>query len=357
MNLMTNYEILNLADSKKWGEYLKRLPIEQQDIYFTPEYYRLYEELGDGKAMCFVFSKDNNIALYPFLLNSVNDLGYDLDKKYFDIQGAYGYNGVISSSYNPEFINAFYRGFDCWCRKTNVIAEFTRFHPLINNQSFSKSHLQVVFDRKTIYIDLKNGYEHILRNFHKDTRRRIRKAADRYHVEVKCFGNGNTQLDALTSIYRENMDRVQSIPYLYFNKTYFKFLIENTQNICFAACREKKIIAFIIAFYNQYYLHAHLGGTLTDYLKISPYSLLFSEMVKFGQSKGCSFLHLGGGVTTKKDDSLLRFKMNFSDTTADFFIGKKVHDEFTYNEVVKQWQNKYPEKIEPCKNLLLKYRY
>jgi hypothetical protein len=45
-------------------------------------------------AKCFVYQKGSNITLYPFLINSVNALGYNLDKEYFDIQGAYGYNGV-----------------------------------------------------------------------------------------------------------------------------------------------------------------------------------------------------------------------------------------------------------------------
>lgn len=357
MNSMNSYEILDLNDSKKWNEYLKRLLIEQQDIYFTPEYYRLYEELGDGEAKCFVFKKNDDLALYPFLLNSINDLGYDLDKEYFDIQGAYGYNGVISSINDSQFIDKFYQTFEKYCSKTNIVAEFTRFHPLINNKSFSEQYLQAVFDRKTIYINLKNNYDDIFKKFQTTTRKQIRRAVNRYHIKVKCFEKDNEQSDALADIYQETMDRVQSIPYLYFNKTYIKSLIENTQSVCLMAYCGQKPIAFIIAFYNQYYMNAHLGGVLTDYLKMSPYSLLFSEMIKFGQSKKCHFLHVGGGATTKKDDTLLRFKMNFSDMAADFFIGKKVHDESTYNKVVKQWQNKYPEKIKPCKNLLLKYHY
>lgn len=77
-NLMEDFEILNLSDSTKWKHYMEQLPVEQQDIYYTPGYYRLYEDLDDGKACCFVFKKGGDIALYPFLINSVNELGYDL---------------------------------------------------------------------------------------------------------------------------------------------------------------------------------------------------------------------------------------------------------------------------------------
>ena len=85
-----SYKILTLGEKEEWAKSLEKLPIDQQDIYYTPEYYALYEKNGDGQAICFVFEKDKDIALYPFLINSVNDLGYELDDEYFDIQGAYG---------------------------------------------------------------------------------------------------------------------------------------------------------------------------------------------------------------------------------------------------------------------------
>ena len=100
--------ILSLQNSAEWNRLIKCLPVDQQDIYFIPGYYELYEKNGDGKVQCFVFEKNGDIALYPFLINSVNELGYNLDQEYYDIQGAYGYNGVISSIRNLDFISSFY---------------------------------------------------------------------------------------------------------------------------------------------------------------------------------------------------------------------------------------------------------
>ena len=65
-------ELLSSFDSDKWKEFIKKLNVDQLDIYFTPEYYKLYEDYGDGQAQCFVFQDGTSIALYPFLLNSVN---------------------------------------------------------------------------------------------------------------------------------------------------------------------------------------------------------------------------------------------------------------------------------------------
>ena len=79
------YRILTLSEKDEWSKLLDKLPIEQQDIYYTPDYYELYERNGDGKAMCFVYEKNDDVALYPFLIKCINNLGYELDEEYFDI--------------------------------------------------------------------------------------------------------------------------------------------------------------------------------------------------------------------------------------------------------------------------------
>lgn len=95
--------ILNLSDSCDWKEALAAFPSNKRDVYFTPEFYSLYQNYGDGEARCFVFEQDGEGVLYPFLINPITTLGYKLDKEYYDIQGAYGYNGIITSSEDADF--------------------------------------------------------------------------------------------------------------------------------------------------------------------------------------------------------------------------------------------------------------
>lgn len=354
---MANYLVLRLSESLLWREYLNRLPIEQQDIYFTPEYYQLYEQNGEGETICFIFEHEGNFALYPFLKNEINVLGFDLDKKYYDIQGAYGYNGVVSTTNECHFVEEFYKSFNTYCRNAGIVAEFTRFHALIGNQDFSKKYIDVIFDRKTVCIDLSINYEDIFSKFQTTTRKQVKRAINRYKIEVRSTENDLSLLDTFLNIYHSTMDRVASIPYLYFNGEYVKQLIEKTPNVCLVAYYENKPIAVIIAFYNQHYIHGHLGGALIDYLPMSPYSLLYSEMIRYGQKKGCRYLHVGGGATSNPDDSLLKYKLNFSNTTLDFYIGKKIHNKKIYDLIVDKWETKFPEKREVYKNLLLKYRF
>jgi hypothetical protein len=201
---MGSYEILDLSSSNKWNSFLKRLPIEQQDVYFTPEYYRLYEELGDGKAKCFVFEEGQNIALYPFLINSVNELGYNLDKEYYDIQGAYGYNGVLTSSFSPPFLKTFFNCFDEYCKQNKIVAEFLRINPVLHNPLLHRTNFELIYDRDNINVNLLNNnifeieYEYA-------TRKNIRKAIINGLTFKAIKGNeiSHFDLEVFTSIYNE----------------------------------------------------------------------------------------------------------------------------------------------------------
>jgi lipid II:glycine glycyltransferase (peptidoglycan interpeptide bridge formation enzyme) len=208
-----------------------------------------------------------------------------------------------------------------------------------------------------MFVDLNKKYEDIFSDFQTTTRKQIKRAENRYRIEVKIFENDLSVLDDFWQIYNEAMHRVNAVPYLYFTRDYFRSLIKTTRNACFLALFENKPIAAIIALYNSNYIHGHLGGALTAYQHLSPFSLLYAEMIKFGQTKSCRYFHAGGGATNKPDDPVLKFKMNFSDMTGDFFIGRKVHRQDVYNQLVRQWEMKYPEKIKLYSNLLLKYRY
>ena len=52
-----SYKVLTLDEKEEWSKLLEKLPVDQQDIYYTPDYYELYEKNGDGKAICFVLKK------------------------------------------------------------------------------------------------------------------------------------------------------------------------------------------------------------------------------------------------------------------------------------------------------------
>ena len=154
-------KVLELKDVNKWKDQLLSLSSYQWDVYYTPEYYSLYQNYGDGEALCCFFDIDGSIAIYPFLKNPILPLGYQLDKEYYDIQGAYGYNGLIASTDESAFIAEFWKEFDAYCQENDIIAEFMRFHPLLNNQRWASPKMKTSFSRYTVSLDLSLSLDEI----------------------------------------------------------------------------------------------------------------------------------------------------------------------------------------------------
>lgn len=340
-------KVVSLKERAVWLNYLNQLPPQKRDIYYTPEYYKIYEDNGDGEAWCFIYEQEGQIALYPFLKNPL-----PYHAKGFDIQGAYGYNGVVSNSEEQAFIANFYASFEEYCQTEGIIAEFTRFNPLLNNQTFSEHNMQVLFNRNTVAVGLEQDWQSIRQNFSSSVKRNIKKAL-RNGLEVFT---SPLHKAAFKEIYKETMLRVNSNEYLFFNELYFDQLFEMDELRQVRVEYNNEIIASAVCFAYNDYFHYHLGASKTDYLHLRPNDLIFKTMIALAHEENCKYIHLGGGTSSHPDDTLLRYKAKFSKEKQDFYIGKKIHDPVSYNSLIELWrkENKITEEND-YKNLL-RYR-
>ena len=160
-------------------------------------------------------------------------------------------------------------------------------------------------------------------------------------------------------LYKRTMQNVGAEKYYYFSEEYFKNfkkLLSHNHKLILAKIDGELICAMILMLYGKY-AHYHLSGRLREFSNRGVNNLLLDEAIKIAKKSGCTLFHFGGGNTNLQNDSLLKFKSNFSKDKRTFRIGKKIHNKQVYDEVVTQWQIKYPEKVEQYKNLVLKYRY
>ncbi len=352
-----NTRTLTLKDTALWNEYINRLPSDQQDVYFTPEYYSLYENYGDGDALCFVFEHEDDIILYPFLKNSINALGYELDQEYFDIQGAYGYNGIVSSTKDKKVLELFWNEFDKYCTDNNIVAEFSRFHPLLKNQGLASNNTKVIEDRLTIAVDLSLSEEDIwLKQIESSNRKNIKKAIKNNLVFEADYEF--KYINEFVDIYRSTMDKLSSIDYLYFNDKYFTDFVSAFKGQAFLGIikLEDKVISAAMFMYQGKYGHYHLSGSNREYLKLYPNNLHLYGAMKELKLKGIESFHLGGGTTSNSEDSLYKFKSGFGKIINQFLIGKTIHNQNIYNQIVEQWKTKHPQSYEQNKIKLLGYR-
>jgi hypothetical protein len=351
---MGNYKVLTLSDWREWSNTIDSL---NSDVYFSPEYHALFEQFGDGKACCFVYKDGLELYLRPYFINSINSLGYKLDKEYFDIQSVYGYTGPISSTADISFLTSAAQSFEEFCIGAGIVAGFTRFHPLLNNFQYSGHNPS--FDRNTIAIDLKRGGKEIWTSqFTGNARNMVRKAGRLgYSAEIESSPS-ELQIQKFIELYSANMSKVTANDYFFFDKKFFfnSFKLLKGKILLFNILDStQSCVASSMFLLSQRYLHYHLSGrSITADNSVN--SLVIQTAVNFGIENNLDQIHLGGGRTTGVEDSLLKFKKSFSSNELSFWIEKKIYNQAIYEMVVQQWEERAP-RSSALKNVLLKYRF
>lgn len=352
-----SYKLLDIKNKLEWNMLLNKFNKNFLDIYFRPEYYEIYQNNGDGKALCFYLNSKYGKVLYPFLKNSINDIGYNLDKKYYDIQSVYGYGGCIYSNNSNYLKKYFHKIFSSYCHNSNIVSEFVRFHPILKNHEFSFPYLKISNNRQTILLDLDQGYEKIFNyTFSSNNRNMLRKANKILNARISKDEN---ELRIFIKNYIYTMKKINSKKYYHFSKNYFFEFINNLkkQTYIINVYDEKKTIQnSMILLIDNYYASYHLSGRSKSCTSNYSNNFMISEAIKLAIKKKCKFFHLGGGRTQFQDDSLLRFKLNFSKKKINFYIGTRIHNKKIYHKICNLWEEKYDKLKEDYKNYFLKYR-
>jgi hypothetical protein len=345
--------ILNINESARWDELLNALPAEECDPMMGAAWYRHFGEHGYGEAMCAVAVDGEKIALYPFLKNSINALGYRLDREYFDIQGAPGYNGIATNSDDPGFLDKYREEFAAWCREQNIVAEFSRCNPVtLNHVRFQKADICEV--NRNIVVDLQGDFSG---DYDRSVRKNIRKA-EREGLTVSMvsgMGAGEETIANLAEIYSQTMARNEADEEYLYRPSFFREVINKMKGqlrIYFTMLSSKPVAAeLVVAGGNTAY--SWLGGTLSDFYPMRPNDILKDFIIRDLASERLKWFCLGGGLIPA--DGIFRYKRTFAiHGERPFYIMKKVHLPEIYEVILNEWSTRNPGKTS---GRLLRYRY
>ncbi len=332
------YEILDYY-SLKW---LKLIELYNLDIYFAPQYCKIWEDYGDGKAQAFLYESTLGKILYPYLIRKIDYTKSNIN--YFDISTPYGYGGPVLLEYKeneiPLLLKEFRVEFNAYAHKKGIISEFIRFHPIYENFSFFiNSDIECNFIRNTIKIDLENEPENILSSMNATTRNEVRQAI-RNELIIQFYSKPTLKnMQVFYEIYLENMSRVDASDYYKFSLKYiintFNLLKGNAE-IAFVFY-DNKIISSSIFLLSNKLVHYHLSGSLNQYLFYRPNKLMLYQAALRYKTMGKKCFHLGGGYSG--NDSLFKFKKGFNKNgLLDFYIGTKINNKDIYGKLVKEWK-------------------
>lgn len=312
-----------------------------KDIYFEANYGKLYEHVEGGESVFYEYSHEHGLITNLFIKK---EIPIDLDgspRRYYDITTPYGYGGPIiqevSEGKEEELVEAYYEAFKDYCNDQQIVSEFIRFHPVLENHKSFESIYDVEYYKKTTGTNLRDFDDPFQKEFSKSTRKRSRRAL---RDGVTCeIVEQLESLDEFIEIYYETMDRNEAADIYYFDREYFDKCLDyfSDHMITIKAVYEGKTIAMGTYFVYDKYIHSHLFGTLDDYLDLSPAYAIGHALTHWGKEKGYHLIHDGGGTSTDEDDSLYLFKKKFGQHTEfDYHIAKQIWNHDIYEELCRK---------------------
>jgi hypothetical protein len=351
---MTDFEIIDgQKDSSKWLSALGELPETLQDLYYLPNYLKMHRFIKGTQGLLFKYVNDHSIWLYPFLLQPINMPNGDI---YYDIETAYGYGGPITNNTDKTFLSNAHGAFSKWCIKNSVIAEFIRFHPLLNNKNWCSSDIVVEFDRETVSVNLMlfdinnppvNGKV-----------RNMLKRAYRENIKVAIF-DPDIHFNQFIDLYKKTMNRINANSFYYFNNEYFSNLLEliKDHGTLIGATLNNEWMGGALFINHGNILHYHLSATNPDNRIPGITNAMILKGIEVGKASECDILHLGGGNSNDPKDSLFSFKKKMGNQVHKHYIGKRIHNYSIYKELTDRWRMAHATKVGIYGKRLLSYRY
>lgn len=303
------------------------------DIYFEYDYGKLYEKIENGICDIFEFKCPYGRISHMFIKREI-PLYVD-GSIYFDIVTPYGYGGPIIIEHKEEcekeLLEEFNLAFKKYCYNHNIVSEFIRFHPIVGNARDFQSMYRIESIRKTVGTNIRDYEDPIVSEFSKSARKSIRRALST-GLTFKIIEKPDS-LNNFKEIYYSTMDRNEAAEYYYFDDNYFESCLKLFKDniILVEVFYEEKVIAAGLYFVYGKMIHAHLSGTLKDYLSLSPAYIIKYATALWAKENCIEFIHYGGGTTNSEDDPLYKFKKKFGQNTDfEFYIGKKIWNEEVY---------------------------
>lgn len=318
-----------------WPETLRAL---EHDVYHTATYLELEGERTGTAPRALLVDDGPNVFFLPYLLRDCCDVSPDaLADATTDVVSPYGYPGFLLSDearQSPAFLTAALRELKDRLRDDGACSAFLRLHPILND-TFDGIDANgfAMTTSETISIDLTLTEEQIWNHTRKGHRSTINKCI-RLGFTPRMVAYGDF-LHEFREIYEQTMSRVSAGEAYFFDDDYFAALQRFGDHLHLGIVEKDGQIAAACLFFEFCgMVQAHLGGTRSDFLALSPFHLVLHHARLWARARGDRVMHLGGGLGGAKD-ALHAFKSGFSKMRHRFSTLRIVLDAPKYDSLVR----------------------
>lgn len=337
-------ELIKYNEKERWNAVVNSF--KKRDVYYSCEYAASFMENEDGVPYLLSYEGVGCRLCYPVVEKDVADFSAFHQcvnrGEYFDWNTPYGYGGPLADveKLDCEQQEEFKKELFALAKERNIVSQFLRFHPLLQNQSVCNLAIENVYVKDTIFINLDTS-DDLMVQMDAKNRNLIRKAI-KNDIIIKHDDGG--YIDEFMRIYKATMDRDNARDFYYFPRSYYEFMKKNMseETEYFYAFKDGQMVAASIFFYGNGSMHYHLSANLVEYRTFAPTNLILYEAANWGREKGLKALHLGGGVGV--EDSLFHFKKQFNKNgRIGFFIGRNIFLPEKYEELLYIRKHENPE--------------
>lgn len=309
----------------------------KKDLYFTPEYGRLYEPIEQGILQTFSFSAEEGEIYYQYLKRPVPYLVDGI--QYYDAMTPYGYGGPVllraEAGQEAVLVDKFRKALNEKFAQEQIICEFVRFHPMEENADFFQGMYELRNRRTAVYTDL-SAEDPVAAEFDKRTQKIVRQYLKKGVSTVIERNPSQEHLKLFTKCYFENMAAVGASEYFYFSETYFEQLRQTlgSRLILVRAYFEGELIGADLGFDDHHVYTCHLTGVTETGRALNAARIIVAEQARWAKNNGFHYLFHGCGRTAAEDDSLLVFKKFFTQGCyRDYWQGSRISNRDIYRKL------------------------
>jgi len=340
--------------------WLDQLSPAKHDFYHLPQFVELSASGEGGQPWAFIAERGRNRFFVPLVIRPVK-LAEEAASNLSDAISPYGYPcplAFTSDGGDPDddFLAEVLQSLASVLRERGIISFFLRLHPLLPLPTAPfQNHGCLVQHGETVFVDLALSQE-ILWQQTSATTRNLINAAKRKQYTVD-MDRSPENIDAFAELYTETMRRIGAADLYLFSREYFIQLLQGMSDYFhLGLVRIGGAVAGGAIFSEccgivQY----HFSGTKEEYLKYPVTRFLLDFIRTWAKERGNSLFHLGGGLGAA-EDSLFKFKANFSPLRRPFHTWRLIVNPAAYNAVVAQWERLAATAADPLAGFFPAYR-
>jgi hypothetical protein len=324
-----------MEDEALWQNLVERSP--RPDVYFRPEYLRLSETIGGGKTIALICGGRTPRALCPLMVRRGPPVS--------DAFTPYGYGGLLLLSQpgaESEETSCILESIRQWCKSEGLVSCLLRMHPLLIDQfrltGLDAQDFIVREHGQTTAVDLTqwdSAHQHIA-GLKKNRISDLSYARKSLSVTIAEGADGvRKHLSTFRDIYEQTMWRLQTRTFYHFPEAYYAELQEYLRPYLMLglASSRGQFVGASLFLYDHDFAHYHLSGTTVEGRKLKASTLLVNQAAEWARSKGCKWLHLGGG--NHPNDGLSNFKAAIAGAPFPYIYITIIADHDRYNQLIE----------------------